>query len=103
MEQSSVPPQIDLRSQSEPEPISSNPSSSSPPPPSCINNLDVLDSHEENSYHQDSMTRMVAFRDSCSSPTHAQQEARRAGHSIKEGDKVSVRVCLLLWKARAFI
>ena len=43
MEQSSVPPQIDLRSQSEPEPISSNPSSSSPPPPSCINNLDVLD------------------------------------------------------------
>lgn len=31
----------------------------------------VFASHEETQYHQDAMTRMVAFRDSCSAPTQS--------------------------------
>ena len=62
-------------------------------------------SHEQNQYHQDSMTRMMAFKDLfCSNSYnffHAQQGARGANYSQYQGNKVTFGVCLLLCKARS--
>lgn len=49
-------------------------------------------SHEKHSYHQDSVTRMVAFRDSPS----------RNIACIYHGSEITVGVCLLLCKTRPF-